>query len=279
VEVQLASIETLARISVDIRKKLINMIFKAKGGHIGGSLSSVDILTSLFFHVMHYDPANPADPARDRFILSKGHSVEGYYCVLATAGFFPEARLAEYGSFGTMLYGHPTLKVPGVEIPSGSLGHGLPVGVGMALAAQRDGLSHRVFVLMGDGEQGEGSVWEGAMAAAHYQLDHLVGILDNNNLQISGEVDKVMRTASLAEKYASFGWAVREVDGHDLAALNAALESAPWEPGRPSLVLAHTIKGRGASFMENKAGWHHKTPTQEELALAMDELERAAEES
>jgi transketolase len=255
------------------------MIYSAKGGHIGGSLSSVDILTSLFFHVMHYDAADPSDPTRDRFILSKGHSVEGYYCTLAAAGFFPEARLDEYGTFGTTLYGHPTLKVPGVEIPSGSLGHGLAVGVGMALAAQRDGASSRVFVLMGDGEQGEGSVWEGAMAAAHYHLDHLVAIIDNNNLQISGPVDSVMRTSSLAEKYSSFGWAVREVDGHDLAALNATLDAVPWEPGRPNLVLAHTIKGRGASFMENQTAWHHKTPTQAELEQAMDELDRAAEES
>jgi len=255
------------------------MIFAAKGGHIGGSLSSVEILTSLFFHVMRYDPLHPANPDRDRFILSKGHSVEGYYCALALAGFFPEAKLEEYGSFGTMLYGHPTLKVPGVEVPSGSLGHGLPVGVGMALAAQRDGAERRVFVLMGDGEQGEGSVWEGAMAAAHYRLDNLVAVIDNNHLQISGPVDEVMRTASLADKYASFGWAVRTVDGHDFEALNEAFDSAPWHPGRPSLVLAQTVKGRGASFMENDAAWHHKTPTRDELEHAIDELDRAAEET
>ena len=277
--VQLASVETLARLSTDIRKQLIRMIFSAKGGHIGGSLSAVDILVSLFFQVMHYQPGRPDDPARDRFILSKGHSVEGYYCTLAMAGFFPEARLDEYGSFGTMLYGHPTLKVPGVEIPSGSLGHGLAVGVGMALAAKRDGKSTRVFVLMGDGEQGEGSVWEAAMAAAHYRLDNLVAVIDNNNLQISGPVDAVMRTASLADKYAAFGWAVRRVDGHDFSDLNAAFDSAPWTAGQPSLVLAHTIKGRGASFMENDAAWHHKTPTREELEHAIDELDRAAEET
>ena len=275
----MASVETLTRVSTDIRKKLIRMIFTAKGGHIGGSLSSVDILASLFFHVMRHDPAHPGLPDRDRFILSKGHSVEGYYCTLAMAGFFPEARLDEYGSFGTMLYGHPTLKVPGVEIPSGSLGHGLAVGVGMALAAKRDGKSTRVFVLMGDGEQGEGSVWEAAMAAAHYRLDNLVAVIDNNNLQISGPVDSVMRTASLADKYAAFGWAVRRVDGHDFSDLNAAFDSAPWTAGQPSLVLAHTIKGRGASFMENDAAWHHKTPTREELEHAIDELDRAAEET
>ena len=275
----MASVETLTRVSTDIRKKLIRMIFTAKGGHIGGSLSSVDILASLFFHVMRYDPARPDLPDRDRFILSKGHSVEGYYCTLAMAGFFPEAKLEEYGTFGTMLYGHPTLKVPGVEIPSGSLGHGLAVGVGMALAAKRDGKSTRVFVLMGDGEQGEGSVWEAAMAAAHYRLDNLVAVIDNNNLQISGPVDSVMRTASLQDKYAAFGWAVRRVDGHDFGDLNAAFDTAPWTGGQPSLVLAHTIKGRGASFMENDAAWHHKTPTREELEHAIDELDRAAEET
>jgi transketolase len=269
----------LTRISVDIRKKLIRMIFSAKGGHIGGSLSSVDILTSLFFHVMEYDPAHPEAQDRDRFILSKGHSVEGYYCTLAMAGFFPEAKLDEYGQFGTMLYGHPTLKVPGVEIPSGSLGHGLAVGVGMALAAKRDSRASRVFVLMGDGEQAEGSVWEAAMAAAHYRLDNLVAVIDNNQLQISGPVDTVMRSGPLADKYRSFGWAVREVDGHDFGELNDAFDAAPWERGQPSLVLARTVKGRGASFMENEAGWHHKTPTREELEHAMDELDRAAEEA
>jgi transketolase len=274
----LASVDTLSRISIDIRKKLVQMVFAAKGGHIGGSLSSVDILTSLFFHVMKYDPSNPADPSRDRFILSKGHSVEGYYCALAIAGFFPEARLDEYGSFGTMLFGHPTLKVPGVEIPSGSLGHGLAVGVGMALAAKRDGAGTRVFVLMGDGEQAEGSIWEAAMAASNYRLDNLVAVVDNNNLQISGPVDSVMRSSSLEEKYASFGWSVRNIDGHDFGELNAAFDEAPWEPGKPSMAIARTIKGRGASFMENNAAWHHKTPTKEEFEHAIDELDRAAEE-
>jgi transketolase len=283
VEVQLASIETLlseklSRTSLEIRKKLVQMIFSAKGGHIGGSLSSVDILTSLFFHAMRYDPAKPDDPQRDHFILSKGHSVEGYYCALAMAGFFPESRLDEYGKFGTSLFGHPTLKVPGVEIPSGSLGHGLAVGVGMALAAKRDGTGSRVFVLMGDGEQAEGSVWEAAMAAANYGLDNLVAVIDNNGLQISGRVDSVMRSSPLDGKYSSFGWSVRKVDGHDFAQLNAAFDEAPWEPGKPGLVIARTIKGRGASFMENDATWHHKAPTPEEFQRAIDDLDRAAEE-
>jgi transketolase len=275
----LKSCDELSRISINIRKRLIQIIFAAKGGHIGGSLSSVDILVSLYFHAMQYDVANFADfTKRDSFILSKGHSVEGYYCVLAKAGFFPEAKLAEYGSFGTMLYGHPTPKVPGIELPSGSLGHGLAVGVGMALAAKRDGLRRRIFVLMGDGEQAEGSVWEAAMAASNFELDNLVAIIDNNNLQISGPVDSVMRSSPLGAKYESFGWAVREADGHDMSALNAAFDEAPWEKGKPSMLIAKTIKGYGASFMENKAAWHHKTPTKEELDQAMLELDRAAEE-
>jgi len=255
------------------------MIYRAKMGHMGGSMSSVDILVALYFHAMKYDAANPADPGRDRFILSKGHSVEGLYAVLAKAGFFPEERLAEYGAFDSILYGHPTLKVPGVEIPSGSLGHGLAVGTGMALAAKRDGSAFRTFVLMGDGEQAEGSVWEAAMAAAHFGLDNLVGIIDNNGLQIAGRIEKVMNSFSLRDKYESFGWSVREVDGHDLGALAEAFDAVPWEPGKPNLLIAHTVKGRGASFMEDEAAWHHRTPTSAEYELAMAELDAAATET
>lgn len=278
------SVESLSRIALEVRKRLLSMIFHAGSGHIGGSLSSVDILVSLYFHVMRYSAAAPSDPERDRFILSKGHSVEGFYAVLSRAGYFADAELDGYGKFGTMLYGHPTLKVPGVEAPSGSLGHGLPVGVGMALAALRDGARRadgsmrRVFVLMGDGEQAEGSVWEAAMAAAHHRLENLVAIVDCNGLQISGRVSDVMSSAPLAAKYSSFGWAVREADGHDFAALNTALDGAPWEPGKPSLLVAHTVKGRGFSFMEDDPAWHHRTPSPGEFAIAMEELERAAEE-
>lgn len=270
------SIESLRRTSIDIRRQVIKMIYSARQGHTGGSLSSVDILVALYFHAMRYNAANPADPGRDRFILSKGHSVEGLYAILARAGFFPESKLLEYGSFGTMLFGHPTLKVPGVEIPSGSLGHGLSVGTGMALAAKRDASPFRVFVLMGDGEQAEGSVWEAAMAAAHYGLDNLVAIVDNNKLQISGPVERVMDSAPLKAKYESFGWEVREVDGHDFAELAAAFDAVPWKSGKPNMIIAHTIKGRGFSFMENNASWHHKTPSQDEYRRALLELEREA---
>lgn len=270
------SSEALRETALDVRRQVIQMIYAAKGGHIGGSLSSVDILVALYFRVMRYDHADPKAPWRDRFVLSKGHSVESLYAVLSRAGFFPASELAGYGSFGTMLFGHPTLKVPGVEIPSGSLGHGLSVGVGMAIACKRDSLPNRIFVLMGDGEQAEGSVWEAAMAAGHYDLDNLVAIIDANRLQISGTVEQVMDSSPLGEKYRSFGWSVREADGHDPDELVEALGSTPWKRGRPNLLLARTIKGRGASFMENNPAWHHKTPSQEEYRRALAELEEEA---
>ncbi len=270
--------QDLRRISVEIRKQLLQIIYGAGGGHTGGSLSSVDILVSLFFHVMKYDAANPQAPGRDRFILSKGHSVEGYYCVLARAGFLPESELATYGKFGSRLYGHPTMKVPGVEVPTGALGHGLSVGVGMAIAGKRDNTDYRVFVLMGDGEQAEGSIWEAAMAAAHYKLDNLVGIIDYNKLQISGNVDTVMRLSSLRDRWTSFGWRVEEVDGNEISALNTLFDRLSSTGDMPTLVLAHTTKGKGVSFMENNASWHHHVPTEKELAQAMSELNSQIEE-
>lgn len=274
-EAQVDECESLRAIAADIRKHIITMIYSAGMGHMGGSLSSVEILVALYFHVMRYDPAHPAAPDRDRFILSKGHSVEGLYAILARAGYFPESVLSTYGTFGGILYGHPTLKVPGVEIPSGSLGHGLSVAAGMALAGKRDRSCWRVFVLMGDGEQAEGSVWEAAMAASHHGLDNLVAIVDCNGLQISGPVESVMNTSPLGDKYRSFGWEVREIDGHDLNSLTHALDATPWIQGKPSMILAKTVKGRGASFMENVAAWHHRTPTREEYEQAICELEES----
>ncbi len=263
----------LERKALEIRKQLLTMIYGAGGGHTGGSLSSVDILVSLFFHAMRYDAANAEDPARDRFILSKGHSVEGFYCVLARAGFLAVEELATYGKFGSRLYGHPTMKVPGVEVPTGALGHGLSVGVGMAIAGKRDRAAYRVYVLMGDGEQAEGSVWEAAMAASHYRLDNLVGIIDYNKLQISGNVDTVMRISSLRDRWESFGWHIEEVNGNSVGELTALFDRVPIELQRPTLVIANTVKGKGVSFMENNASWHHHVPTEKELERALNELD------
>jgi transketolase len=272
--VPMTSIAELQQVAREIRRDLLVTIHSAGGGHTGGSLSSVDILVALFFHVMQYSP-NSLRADRDRFILSKGHSVEGFYTVLARAGFFPKAELSTYGTYGSRLFGHPTMKIPGVEVPTGALGHGLSVGVGMALAGQRDGSDHRVFVLMGDGEQAEGSVWEAAMAASHYKLGNLIAIVDHNKLQISGDVDSVMTISSLYDRWNSFGWEVREVEGNNMESLVHCLDAFGRgdQRERPVLILAHTTKGKGISFMENQASWHHRVPTDEDLAKALSELE------
>ena len=245
---------------------------KAGGGHTGGSLSSVDILVALYFEVMNIDPANPEKKGRDRFIMSKGHSVESYHAVLSKRGFFSEEVLDTYGEFNSILAGHPTRKVPGVEVNSGALGHGLSVGVGMALAAKRSGTGCRAFVLMGDGEHGEGSIMEAAAAAGHYHLDNLIAIIDRNGLQISGKTEEVMTIENLEAKYQACGWSVRSCKGHDINELISMLRDAPFEKGKPSFLIAHTVKGKGVSFIEDRAGWHHKVPSKEEFAQAMEEL-------
>ncbi|MFP4536635.1 MAG: transketolase [Spirochaetaceae bacterium] len=269
----MASVGKLEKIARQVRRDLLQTIHIAGGGHTGGSLSSVDILVALFFHAMRYS-ASEREPDRDRFILSKGHSVEGYYAVLAEAGFFPREELESYGTFNSRLFGHPTMKVPGVEVPTGALGHGLSVGVGMAIAGDRDGRDYRVFVLMGDGEQAEGSVWEAAMAASHYRLGNLIAIIDYNKLQISGSVDEVMKISSLHDRWKSFGWNVTEVEGNEMGSLVACFDRYQRGEKRdaPSLIVAHTTKGKGVSFMENAAGWHHRVPTDEELSQAIAEL-------
>ena len=249
------------------------MIHRAGGGHTGGSLSSLDILVALYFRVMNIDPAKPHDPARDRFVLSKGHSVEGYLNVLARLGFFPVGELITYGRFGSKLYGHPTMSVPGVEAPTGALGHGLSIGVGMALAARLDRHGHHVYVLMGDGEQAEGSVWEAAMSASHYHLSNLTAIIDHNKLQISGNVDTIMTISSLRDRWTDFGWDVRELDGNDMDALVEKLETDRRDADKPRLLIAHTRKGRGVSFMEGNPAWHHRVPTDDELRAAIMELD------
>ncbi|MGE5558072.1 MAG: transketolase [Bacillota bacterium] len=269
----------LRKKAIEIRMELLRMICRAKSGHLGGSLSCADILVCLYYHVMKLDPRRPDWPDRDRFILSKGHSVEGYYAILADCGFFPSAELDTYGCFGTRLAGHPCVKVPGIEMNTGALGHGLSVGVGMALAGRMDGRDYRVFVLMGDGEQAEGSVWEAAMAAGHYRLGNLIGIIDRNKLQISGFTENVMALEPLKAKWTSFGWNVAEADGHDMAELAEVFSAVALKKDRPGLIIAHTVKGKGLSFAENEARWHHGIPDEEQLAAGMEDLRRQLREA
>lgn len=263
----------LEQTAIEVRMKLLQNIAMAKGGHTGGSLSAADILVALYFGVMNIDPKQPDLEGRDRFIMSKGHSVESFHTVLSKRGFFEQEILDTYGEFNSILAGHPTRRVPGVELNSGALGHGLSVGVGMAIAAKRTGSKYRIFVLMGDGEQAEGSILEAAAAAGHYHLDNLVGIIDRNHLQISGYTEEVMAIENLEGKYRACGWAVRECDGHSMKELTEILGNTPFNPGKPSLLIARTVKGKGVSFMENQASWHHRVPTDNELEKAMEELD------
>lgn len=267
-----ANPDWLASKANQIRRDLLNMIYAAKTGHTGSSMSCADIMTVLFYDVLRIDPKQPDWPDRDRFILSKGHAVEGYICILADLGFFPKDELQTFSRFGARLIGHPNNKVPGVEMNTGALGHGLSISVGMAIAARKLKKDYRVYTLMGDGEQAEGSVWEAAMAAAHYRLDNLIAIIDRNRLQISGCTEDVMSLEPLAEKWHSFGWAVVPVDGHDHAALSHALHNVPAQAGKPTLILARTVKGRAVSFMENEVHWHHGVPTEIQLQQALAEL-------
>src|SRR5690625_1627225 len=268
----MADVLTLKKKATQIRKDLIHMIYEAKFGNTGSSLSCTEILTVLYYDVLNIDPNNPEWADRDRYVQSKGHAAEVYYCVLADLGFFPKDELKTFAQFGSRLIGHPNNEVPGMEMNTGALGHGLPIAVGMALAAKMDNKSHRVFTLMGDGEQAEGSIWEGAMAASHYKLDNLVGIIDRNRLQITGGTEDVMTLEPLADKWQAFGWEVVEVDGNDIAALQEVLHHTPRTSGKPTLIMANTIKGKGVSLAENVAGWHHHVPSEEEYEQAMKEL-------
>lgn len=268
-------IPDLERKSIQYRKTILSSIAQAGAGHTGGSLSCTDILNVLYNHVMRVDPQNPTWAERDRYIHSKGHSVEALYTVLADKGFFPADKLATMGRGGSHWVGHPTRKVPGVEQNTGALGHGLSVAVGMAIAARQDGQAHRVFTLMGDGELTEGSIWEASMSAAFYKLDNLVVIIDRNTLQISGRTETVMALEPLAERFAAFGYAVRTVDGNDVAALVNVFAQIPFEVGKPNLIIGRTTKGKGVSFIEDAADWHHHVPTAAELATALAELDQA----
>lgn len=252
--------------SYDLRKDVLDMIVSGKGGHIGGDMSIMDTLITLYFRQMNIFPENQNDPDRDYFIMSKGHCVEALYAVLAAKGFFPiEQVIAEFSHFGSKFIGHPNNKLPGIEMNSGSLGHGLPVSVGIALGNRMDGRNNRTYVVMGDGELAEGSVWEGVMAASMYKLDNLCAVVDRNRLQISGGTEEVMAHDDLHERFRAFGWNVIDVaDGNDSDQLNAAFEQAKTVRGRPTVVIANTVKGCGSPVMENKAAWHHHVPTQAE---------------
>lgn len=265
--------------SFALRKDILDMVYSAKTGHIGGDFSVCDILNVLYNRQMNLTPENFSSKGRDHFILSKGHSVEALYAVLADKGFFPKELLKTYSQFGSDFIGHPNNKIPGIEMNSGSLGHGLSVGVGMAIAEKRDGSPARVYVVMGDGELAEGSVWEAAMAASHYGLDNLTAIVDRNGLQISGSTEQVMAQESQRERWSAFGWHVLEADGNDVAEISAKLAEAAGFRGKPCVIIAHTIKGYGVSFMENRAEWHHKVPDREQYETAMAELDRKLKEA
>ena len=256
----------LEALSFECRQNVLDMIMEGRAGHIGGDFSVMDILITLYFKQMNISPDNLDDPDRDLFVMSKGHSVEAYYAVLAAKGFLDiEDVIKNFSKFGSPYIGHPNNKLPGIEMNSGSLGHGLPVCVGMALAVKKDNRDYRVYTVMGDGELAEGSVWEGFMAGHQYKLDNLCAVIDRNRLQISGNTEDVMGHDDLHERIRSFGWHVIDVkDGNDIDQLNAAFEEAKTVKGKPTAVIANTVKGCGSSVMENKANWHHKVPTQEE---------------
>jgi transketolase len=259
-----------------IREDALRMVHRTRASHIGSALSIADIVAVLYGDVLRIDPARPAAPDRDRFILSKGHACVAVYAALAARGFFPHSELLTYGADHSMLMNHVSHRVPGVEFSTGSLGHGLPFGVGKAFAARKRGRDWRTFVLLSDGELGEGSNWEAFLSAAHHGLDNLVAIVDYNRLQSLTTVERTLRIEPLAEKLGAFGWSVREVDGHDHTSLAACLGDAPWTTGRPSVLIAHTTKGKGVTFMEGKVEWHYRSPDDAQLSLALAELEAAA---
>lgn len=271
--------ENFKVLSYELRKQVVDMIVAGNGGHIGGDMSVIDILITLYFREMNISPENQDDPDRDYLIMSKGHCVEALYAVLAKKGFFPiEQVMQEFSRFGSKFIGHPNNKLPGIEMNSGSLGHGLPVSIGIALANRMDGRRNRTYVIMGDGELAEGSVWEGAMAAGMYKLDNLCAVVDRNRLQISGKTEEVMAHESLKQRFESFGWHVIEVEeGNDSDALYAAFEEAKQTKGKPTAVLAYTVKGCGSSVMENQVSWHHHVPNEAEYAQIMKDFEERKE--
>ncbi len=268
----------LAVKAYDLRQDVLDIIVSGGGGHIGGDMSSMEIVLTLYSR-MNVDPQKPDDPDRDRFVLSKGHCVETLYAVLADKGFLDIKEVkSRFSKFGSEYIGHPHNTLPGIEMNSGSLGHGLSVCVGMALAGKMDEKNYRVYVLMGDGELAEGSVWEGAMAASHYRLDNLCAVVDRNHLQISGTTEQVMSPGDLGARFAAFGWHVIDIaDGNDVNQLNTAFNEAEQIKGQPTVVIANTVKGKGSALMENKASWHHHLPSAEEYEIISKELKARKE--
>ncbi|MFI5092229.1 MAG: transketolase [Candidatus Acidiferrales bacterium] len=267
---------SLSELAKRIRQHCVRMTGKANASHIGSALSAADLLAAVYGKALRYDPRRPDWPDRDRFIMSKGHACTALYAVLAESGYFPIEKLETFYQNGSPLAGHVMHKdVPGVELSTGSLGHGLPVATGMAIAAKRDGRPSRIFCMVSDGECDEGSVWEAALFAPQHQLDNLVVIVDYNKIQSLGTVKEVIDLDPLADKWRAFRWAVRELDGHDLRAVEEAVMQVPYEQGRPSCIVAHTIKGKGVSYMENKLLWHYRAPMGEDLTKALAELEQS----
>ena len=268
-------IRMLEKKSILYRRLILKMVFTANAGHTGGSLSCVDLLNVLYNHVMDITHENFSDNNRDHYIHSKGHSVEALYAVLAEKGFYDYEKLDSIEKYDSDFIGHPTRSVPGIEQNTGSLGHGLSFAIGMALAAKQDVRSNRVFTIMGDGELTEGSIWEASASASHYHLDNLVAIVDRNTLQISGRTEKVMAMEPLETKFTAFGFSVRHVDGHSIPDMINVFDALPFEDGKPNLILARTIKGKGISFIEDKVQWHHHVPSESEYDDALKELDAA----
>lgn len=263
----------------ELRKSVLDIIYEAKTGHIGGDFSVMDILVTLYYKHMNITPELTEDPNRDYFILSKGHCVEALYAVLSDLGFFPREDLTTYSKFKTNYIGHPNNKIKGIEMNSGSLGHGLSVSVGIALGIKLNQGANRVYTVLGDGELAEGSVWEGAMAAGHYKLDNLCAVIDRNRLQISGGTEEVMSQDDLLLRWSSFGWHVISAKGNEIHSLDHAFEEAKATKGRPTMIIADTTKGYGVSFMENNAAWHHRVPTEQEYLQATEELKQRKEQA
>ena len=268
----------LQKVANEVRKGIITSVHAAKAGHLGGSLSAADIFTYLYFEEMNVDPKDPEKADRDRFVLSKGHTAPGLYSALAQKGYFPVEDLETLRHLGSYLQGHPDMKhIPGVDMSSGSLGQGISAAVGMAIAGKMDNADYRVYTLLGDGEIQEGQVWEASMMAGFRKLDNLVVIVDNNNLQIDGAIDEVCSPYPIDKKFEAFNFHVINIDGNDFDQIDAAFKEAKATKGMPTAIIAHTVKGKGVSFMENQVGWHGTAPNDEQYAVAMEELEKAGE--